>query len=206
MNYYIDFDNTLYNTPKLTERMINSIIDSMVEQKRLDKKILYKECKSNFNKENIYNIYILAEQLATKYGLDLSPIISNLNSVILNGNDLVFDDVIPFLKKIKSKKHRLYMLSFSKDNLQYQSAKISGSGLADYFDALFITSVPKYKLDINYKNGIFIDDQPTDLLGLYSKKPKEVIRLRRKENKYSKKELNNENIKEYIDLYQVDIF
>ena len=27
MNYYIDFDHTLFDTPKLTKRMLQSIVD-----------------------------------------------------------------------------------------------------------------------------------------------------------------------------------
>jgi len=128
-----------------------------------------------------------------------------LNNIILNGSDLVFDDVIPFLKKLKENGHKLYMLTYCKDNLEYQSIKIAGSKLADFFDALYITSEPKYNLDIDYTSGIFIDDNPDDLLGLYSKNAKEVIRLRRKDNKYSIKDIDNNFIKEYLSFEEINI-
>ena len=63
----------------------------------------------------------------------------------------------------------------------------------------------KYNLDIDYSNGIFIDDKPQDLIGLYSRHPKKVIRLRRKNNKYSIKNLENVDIEEYCDFNQVPI-
>ena len=152
MNYYIDFDNTLYNTPLLVERMKNA------------------------NKTEIENI-------------------------ILNSSDLVFEDVIPFLQKLRSQNHNLFLLSYAADTLRYQALKIIGSGLSNYFNALYITAKPKYELDIDYTNGIFIDDNPDDLIGLYSKNPLKVIRIRRKENiKYSVKDVDNPNIKEYPNL------
>ena len=196
MNYYIDFDNTLYNTPLLTNRMLNSIVASIKEKTNLNSEDLYEECKGMFNREHIYNIYELAKYFSQ---------INNLNNIILNGNDLVFEDTIPFLKKLKESGHNLYILTYCKNSLEYQSLKITGSKLSDFFHAIYITSVPKYNLDIDYTNGIFIDDNPEDLLGLYSKNAKQVIRLRRKENKYSVKDLDNNNIQEYLSFDDVDI-
>lgn len=205
MNYYIDFDNTLYNTPLLIEKMLQSIAKSITNQKKLNKETLLSECKSMFNREHIYNIYELAKYFSNKYNLELLPIIDNLNNVILNGKDFVFKDTIPFLEKLKQANHNLYLLTYCKESLQFQSAKISGSQISDLFDALYITSYPKYNLDIDYSNGIFIDDNPVDLLGLYSKNPKEVIRLRRKNNKYSLKNIDDINIKEYSNLGEIPI-
>lgn len=205
MNYYIDFDNTLYNTPLLINRMLSSIVNSIHEKNSMNSEVLYEECKSMFNRDHIYNIYELARYFANKYNLDAPIIISNLNKIILDGSDLVFEDTVPFLKKLKKQGHKLYMLTYCKDSLEYQSIKVAGSKLADLFDAIYITSVPKYTLDIDYTNGIFIDDNPDDLLGLYSKTPKQVIRLRRQGNKYSVKDINNSDIKEYLNFDEINI-
>jgi len=205
MNYYIDFDNTLYNTTLLTKKMLSSIANSIKEKTHLIFEDLYQECKGMFNREHIYNIYELAKYFSDKYNLDCSTVINNLNNIILDGSDLVFEDTVPFLKKLKEKGHKIYMLTYCKDSLEYQSIKVAGSKLANFFDALYITSVQKYNLDIDYTNGIFIDDNPEDLLGLYSKNAKQVIRLRRKENKYSEKDLNNNEIKEYLNFDEINI-
>ena len=205
MNYYIDFDNTLYNTPLLTNKMLNSIVNSIKEKTNFNSEDLFQECKSMFNREHIYNIYELAKYFSDKYNLDSFTVINNLNNIILDGSDLVFEDTIPFLKKLKEKGHKIYMLTYCKDSLEYQSIKVAGSKLSDFFDALYITSVPKYNLDIDYTNGIFIDDNPEDLLGLYSRNAKQVIRLRRKENKYSVKDLNKSDIKEYLNFNDINI-
>lgn len=205
MNYYIDFDNTLYNTPLLTNRMLNSIANSIKEKTNLNFDDLYKECKSMFNKDNIYNIFDLAKYFSNKYNLECSSFINNLNNIILSASDLVYNDATPFLNKIKEKKHKLYLLTYCKDSLEYQSLKVAGSKLSDFFDTLYITSTPKYNLDINYTNGIFIDDNPDDLLGLYNNNPKQLIRLRRKENKYSIQNLENSNIQEFSTLNDIII-
>ena len=96
MNYYIDFDNTLYNTQFLTNRILNSIVNSIKESICLNSENLYKECKSMFNQERIYNIYELAKYFSDKYNLDYSSIINNLNNILLTSSDLVYKDTIPF--------------------------------------------------------------------------------------------------------------
>ena len=95
------------------------------------------------------------------------------------------------------------MLSYANDGLEYQSLKIAGSGLSNYFDALYITADKKFELDLDYTNGIFIDDNPEDLIGLYSNNPKRLIRLRRKENKYSVQDLKYIKIEEYSDFSEI---
>lgn len=196
MNYYIDFDNTLYNTPLLKNKMLQSVSNDISVKRNIDRKELFSECNLMFNRENIYDIYKLAEFFSNKYEVDSSDIINNLNKVILDGKENLFNDTIPFLKKLKKEGHKIYMLTYCKESLQFQSLKISGSQIANYFDGLYITSIPKYELDINYIEGIFIDDNPKDLNGLYLRNPKKLIRIRRKENKYSVYDLNI-NISEY---------
>lgn len=197
MNYYIDFDNTLYNTPLLKDAMLNSISTEIAVQKKLDKSEIFKKCNLMFNRENIYDIYELAKYFSDKYNVDSKIVIDKLNIVILDGEKFLFDDTINFLNKLKQNGHKIYMLTYCKESLQFQSLKISGSKIANMFDSLFITSIPKYELDIDYTNGIFIDDNPKDLIGLYKKNPKDLIRIRRPENKYSAKDLENIEIKEF---------
>ena len=202
MNYYIDFDNTLYNTPLLKKKMLNELANQAKLQKGID---IIEECNKLFDESHIYDIYELAKFLSNKYDLELSPMINSLNDIISNSSNFVFEDVIPFLQNLHSEGNNVFMLSYAFDNLEYQTAKILGSGLSKYFDALYITSKQKYELDIDYSNGIFIDDNPDDLKGIYSKGAKEVIRLRRKENKYSIYNIEINDIKEYEDLTQIKI-
>ena len=199
MNYYIDFDNTLYNTSKLTKDIFYSIASFIAKEKNLNKDMLFKECFTNFSNEHLTDIYKFSTDFSHKYNIDGNMVINIINKIISNGDIYVFNDCIPFIEKLKSYGHKKYILSYSQ-NMQYQSLKIAGSNLMSLFDGIYISSIPKYELDLNYQNGIFIDDNPNDLIGLYSKNPIEVIRLRRDENKYSIIEINNDNIKEYKNL------
>lgn len=203
MNYYIDFDSTLYDTSKMSTIIFETIISSILEQKAIDKNKLVEECKTQISTTS--SIYDLPEYFSNKYNLEPLPILNNLKNSILNSENLVFPDVKPFLKNLKKLNHKLYILTFAKLSLQFQMDKLTGSKLSDLFDGIYITSTPKYELDINYSNGIFIDDNPTDLLGLYSKNPIEVIRINRKNSRYSQKSLENNNIKEYMDFSEVPI-
>ena len=201
MKYYIDFDNTLFNTPKLTTTMLTLIANEVLKKhKSLCFDNVYSECSHMFNREHCYNIYDLASYFADKYSLDLSVLVKNLNSIMLDISDFLYEDTIPFLKRLKADGHTLYLLSHADKNLKYQTVKISGSGISDFFDAFYITSVPKYKLDLKYSDSIFIDDNPVDLLGLYSNNPAKVIRIRRSDNKYSSEEINNPDILEFSSL------
>lgn len=51
MDYYIDFDNTLYNTPLLTKKMLSTLVESACAQKKLDATELKNECNLMFNRE-----------------------------------------------------------------------------------------------------------------------------------------------------------
>lgn len=174
MKYYIDFDNTLYNTHELVQRLLNELK----------------------NDKNAYNLYINSS-------LKDKALLDQLDNIVFNSSDLVYKDVLHFLEQLKSNGNSLYMLTYSKYGLRYQSAKIIGSALSEYFDGIYITAKPKYELDLDYSKGIFIDDNPEDLLGLYSKNPIEVIRLRRNGNKYSAQNLENVDINEYKDFTEL---
>ena len=197
MNYYIDFDHTLFDSQILTQRMLQAI----VKTSKLD---ILDECKSMFNRENIYNIYELVKYFSKKYHLDEAKIQTAVNYEINNSQDLVFPDGINFIKNLKEKGHKVYLLSYYEYKLQYQIAKIVGSHLSDLLDGIFVTKDLKYNLDINYQNGIFIDDKPSDLIGLYSKNPQKVIRIRRKNHKYSDKDINID-IEEYENFNEINI-
>ena len=197
MNYYIDFDNTLFETAKLTEKMLTTIATVISDETKIDFNEAIQDVKENFN-SSFDNIFSYACKVSKKYNINSDEIINKININIENCEDLVFEDVKRFLEKIKVKENKIILLTFTAEgNQDYQLKKIHSSGLTKYFDIMIITTKPKYELDINYENGIFIDDNVNDLQGIYEKNPIKAIRIRRKNNKHSKKELNNSNIEEY---------
>ncbi|MBE5758012.1 MAG: hypothetical protein E7345_03685 [Clostridiales bacterium] len=189
MNYYIDFDSTLYNTSELVNKMLSALATAINKQNpNLKAEDMLPEEKALFNSKGIYNIFRLCEFFADKYSLDASLLIDAVNNSINNGQDLVYPDTIEFLLRLRESGHNINMLTYTaKESIDYQVQKVKGSGLVEYFDNIIITSTPKWQLDFNYSNGIFIDDNPKDLAGLYSKSPIAVIRIKRDNNKYSDK-------------------
>jgi len=205
MNYYIDFDSTLYETAKLTELMLKAIGKKIGELAKLDAEPLIKDAIDNF-KSSTDNIFTHAENMGEKYNVDKCAVVSAVKAVLNNGKEIVYEDTVRFLKKLKEKGHRIYMLTFIyPGNQEYQMQKILGSELAQYFDVLIITTERKYSLDIDYENGIFIDDNPKDLTGLYERKPLRLIRMRRPNNKRSNIEMDIKEIEEVASFDEINI-
>lgn len=205
MNYYIDFDNTLYETAKLTGLMLKAIGDSISKLKNIESEIVIQDAKDNFNSSKD-NIYTFAEQMADKYNTDKELTVQAVKDVVANGKELVFEDAERFLIKLREKGHKIFLLTFlPKTNQEYQMQKVNGSGIAKYFDGIIMTTEYKFLLDIKYENGIFIDDDPRDLNGLYANNPIKVIRIRKENNKRSKIDLENKDIKEYTSFDDIEI-
>jgi len=205
MNYYIDFDNTLYETAKLTNKMLTNITD-VVSLKTGEKyESIFEYVKNNFDSTND-NIFTYGQKLAEKYGVDNEDIANAINNAINKGKDYIFPDARMFLIKLKELGHKVYILTYlPKTNQEYQMKKINGSGIAKFFDGIIMTTEYKFNLDINYEKGIFIDDDPRDLNGLLEKNPIRVIRIRKENNKRSKIDMNNPLIEEYKDFGDIEI-
>lgn len=201
-NWYLDFDSTLYDTSSLTTDMLETMA---LHIDKLNKDIILKELKNLFNREHIYNIFNLCDYFEKKYSLKSNSLLNPVKEVIKNGSKYVYEDVISFLNKLKEKNNTIQMLTSStvKENMEFQELKVKGSGISNYFDVITITAEPKYTLDLKYENGIFIDDNPEDLENLYKVNGKRIIRIKRKNGKYSNKTLNISKIEEYTTLSEI---
>ena len=205
MNYYIDFDNTLYETAKLTSLMIAAIGNKIGDLTGLEKDPIIQDAKDNFN-STLDNIFTHAEKMGKKYNVDSELVVNAVNEVLSNGKEIVFEDAIRFLERLKEKGHKIHILTYVQPiNMEYQLKKLMGSTIANYFDGIIITSKYKFLLDIDYTNGIFIDDDPRDLNGLFEKNPIKVIRIRKSNNKRSKIDIDNKEIEEYVSFDEIVI-
>lgn len=197
MNYYIDFDNTLYETAKLTTLMVEAIATTISEFTKKNFDEIMADVKENFN-STTDNIFTYAEKMSEKYEINPQYTVENVNKVVANGESIVFEDAKRFVKRLKERGDKCFILTYiPKTNQEYQMKKILGSGIASYFDGIIMTAEYKFLLDINYQNGIFIDDDPRDLNGLVDSGAKKVIRIRKENNKRSKIDINNPEIEEY---------
>ena len=185
---YIDFDNTLFNTVKFNNKC-KELLNKYINEEEQDK--IFKSFTKIYDFREVINI------LSINYNIDKAILLKEYNE-LLEGNYL-FEDTIEFLEYYKEK-YELIMLTFG--NNEYQLDKINCSNISKYFKELIITSEYKYVLDIDYKNSIFIDDNPRDLKGLMNNNPYLIIRLCRGKYKTFEKELvlNNVNsLKEIIE-------
>ena len=201
-NWYIDFDSTLYNTQSLTNDMLETMA---LHIDKSNKDNILKELKSLFNREHIYNIFDLCDYFEKKYSLETNYLLTPVKEIISNGFKYVYDDVILFLKQLKETGNKVQMLtsSITNENMEFHELKINGAGISNYFDTIIITATPKHELDFKYENGIFIDDNPKDLENIYNVNGKRIIRIKRKNGKYSNKLLNISKIEEYTTLSEI---
>ena len=189
----------------LKEKMLEAISKKCCE---IDNNLTYEgvlfDCNSNFCREKIYNIYKLCEYIGKKYSINLETLKSEVNDVIKNGEQFVYDDSEEYLTSLHRSDAEIILLTYtSAENLDYQKLKIQGSGLDKYFDDKIYTTTNKYLLDIDYKNSVFIDDNPDEVLGIYNKNAMQVIRIKRPDVKYSKIEINQKGIIEVSSLREL---
>lgn len=209
MNYYFDFDNTIYETAKLTKLMINAIGKTISKMTSKNEEKIIEETMQSFN-STVDNIFEHGKKMAQKYDLDDKEVIKAINEVIDNGNNIVFEDARRFIEKLKhneqEKQNNLYLLTYThKGNEEYQLQKIIGADVLKYFDGLIVTTEYKFNLDLKYDDGVFFDDDPRDLNGLIEKNARKVIRIRKENNKRSKIDMENSAIEEYISFDDIKI-
>lgn len=176
---YIDFDGTLFDTDSFYEDFLNVCFKYRIDKEKVDltKKILFTESYL-FNMDKLIDYLIKEYNLSLEFKNEVSDLFSN---------KYVFSDVISSLEVLKNK-YELIILTYGEYN--YQKKKINGSNLKDYFKDIIVTDKIKSTLDnVDYKNSIFIDNNPKEIKRFVEVGSKKVIRIRRDSDKYSKKEL-----------------
>lgn len=192
MNYYIDFDHTLFDTYEFTKEIIK-----ILKKNGLDESYL----KRDSNESQLFNLRKLFNNLSIETRIPLEKFIQPLEELFERCEDLVYNDSIEFLKYLKSKDHKLHILTWG--DKEFQEEKVLKSKLDNYFDEIIYAEKLKYTLDLDYANGVFIDDSIRDLKGLYNAKAKQVFRIKRKNGKNSNKELNIKEILEFESLKEL---
>ena len=180
---YIDFDGTLFNTTELYSNFINIFKKYNINKLDIDK--IYSQEKSLDN---------AAYKIIEKYNLNPS-IYKELDKIY--SHNLVYKDVIPFLEQYY-KKYDLILLTLG--DIKFQEKKIKIANINKYFKDIIITEKDKSKLNIDYENGIFIDNNPLELKKFYNSNAKYLIRIKRKYDKYSKLTLDINNVPEFTNF------
>lgn len=188
MKIYIDFDGTLFNNNLHYHKIINILKIYNIQEEYIN----------NLTKNKYYkNLDNLAKEIINNNNLDKS-ILKEINTIY--SKDLIFKDTIPFLEKYHNQ-HDLILLTLGTKN--YQLKKIKSSNISKYFKEIIITNKDKSKLNIDYHNSIFIDNNPKELKKFYNSKAKYLIRIKRDIDKYSKINLDINNIPEFINFNEL---
>ena len=191
--YYIDFDNTLYETGKLTKDVLSTTANLIASEKNLDENKVLEDIKASFN-STTDNFFSLAKKLSIKYDVSYNSIYCAMTQIIItNGKNYVFPDALTFLRKLKKSGETICILTYVSQpkNLNQQALKLTGSGILNYVDEVYNTTRYKYELELDYENSTFIDDSPRDLEGFYNAGARKIIRIIKPNNeKRTSKTLN----------------
>ncbi len=189
MNIYIDFDGTLYDTSKF----FNDFIE-LCNKYKVTAEDVYNLRNKNLG---LFNLDELALNIKNKYNLKNSFIKSTEK---LYNKKYLYKDTVKFLKKYY-KNHNLYILSYGETN--YQSKKINCCNIKKYFKDIIITQ-DKSKENIDYKKGIFIDNNPKEIEKIASSGATKIIRIKRYDDRHFSI-MCNVKVKEFFALSDIDM-
>lgn len=193
MTYYIDFDNTLFDTVSFYNDL-----KSIIKKHGIDEEIIK---KYHIENNGIYSPLKLIDYCIEKKIVD-NKILEDVNLHFENTGKYLYEDAKRFLERIKPN-NRLVLLTYG--DYEYQQRKIMPCSIDEYFDEIMITDKEKYTLDLDFKNGIFIDDNCNVIKDLLSKEPYRIIRIKRLNNPRSKHILNNDLVDEYENLTSINL-
>lgn len=184
---YIDFDSTLYNTDKL-RNFTDLVIDALCKKTDAKKTEVQDKVALFFKVQGTRRIFDLCLFLENEYGLENGCLRVVVENVLESGYEFMFNDSIPFLERLALKGHEINILTYTNKEFDYQMLKLMGSKVIKYVDNFIICSKHKGDLFLDFKNGIFIDDNPEELKSLFNTgvSPDRLIRMRRIGAGYSK--------------------
>ena len=180
MNYYIDFDNTIFDTVSFHNDLIKILLDNKIEESYIND---YYE-KNGINPINLVNS--LCNEVITE----------KVDKLFKKAKNYLYKDAIEFLKNKSFNNYILYTYG----DIDYQNKKIDNCGILEYFDEIIITDDIKTNIKLDYKNGIFIDDNTKVIKDLLDKGVNKIYRIKRSNNIHSDEVLNDDRI---IEIYSM---
>lgn len=196
MNYYLDFDYTLFDTHAFREELYK-----ILEKNGFDKTYLTLSPEMKTNGQKLLNIKEVFGNLAKPRNIPIENFLEPLEELYGRCQEFLYDDSIEFIEYLKSEKHKVYILTWGEK--EFQKEKVVASKLDTYVDDIIYAEELKYTLDIEYTDGIFVDDSIRDLEGLYNQNAQQVFRIKRPNAQNSNKELNIKEILEFDSLKEL---
>ena len=193
MKVYVDFDRTLFDC----DRFLGDLY-TLINKYNITKEI-FKDCQNQCKKTG-FNPYLILNLVKEKYQFD-EKLYFEIDELMKSSDKYLYSDALPFLEYLKSLNYEVIILT--KGNSDYQKEKITNAKVDGYYDKLIVTMKHKGNLKLDYSNGLFIDDNPVEILSLLNNKPKRVIRIIRENTKYSSEAIDSvesyKSLKEIID-------
>ena len=183
MNYYIDFDNTIFDTVSFHNDLIKILIDNKIEEKYIN----------DYYKKNGIKPLDLVNSLCNEV------ITSEVDELFKKAKNYLYKDAIEFLSHKSFNNYILYTYG----DLDYQNKKIDNSGILEYFDEVIITDDLKTNLKLDYENGIFIDDNTKVIKELLDNGATKIYRIKRSNNLHSEEILNNKSVIEIHNMKEI---
>ena len=209
--FFIDFDDTLFNTKKFKDDLLKVFFNNGVTEKQF--KDSYYCIDSDLKPK--YSPYLQIKKLEGELELDGKKLRSEFDIFIKKTKKYLFDDSMSFLKKIKKDSNYLVLLSYGE--CLFQKMKIDNSGVGKFFDQIIVTDEPKLNVILSHKKidyfdkVFFVEDHPEQLdkamRKLESQERKfsekiEIIKISRSDGRYSKIKTKF-NFKKFGDLREV---
>ena len=160
MKIFLDFDDTLFNTRDYYSALKDIFGECGVPRDLFQKS--YQELRSETPVKGwCYSFEIHIERLQKYIDFDEESLRKKLKSFILNTKKYLFPDVKDFLSSLQKSKHKICILSFG--DVHYQTAKILGTGIAQYIEKNIITNQDKGEAlrgNIDFEDSAwFFDDR-----------------------------------------------
>ena len=181
MKVFVDFDRTLFDCDFFLSDFYKIISKYNISRD------LFNECQNQCD-ENGFSLYLILNEVEKRMSVS-QDIYKDVDGLLEDTSKYLYKDSIMFLKWLRENDYNVIILS--KGNMEYQSKKIINSGILDYCDDVIITMRHKGDLKLDYKNSIFIDDNPKEIESIMKSSPKMVIRIKRNNSRYNDVLLKN---------------
>lgn len=174
MKIIIDFDDTIFNTHKMMQELIESFKKAGFTSEEF--KEIYKRSKEKrgeFDQETAIGLF------SELRPFDRHQVAKELSELLERAEDFVYPDFYKFADSFLRKE--LVLLSFG--STDFQKIKIENSGLKNYFDKVYVTDKDKvFDLEHIYRKNasdviVFIDDKAEEIDKVKEKFP-DVVALK----------------------------
>ncbi|MFZ2187015.1 MAG: HAD family hydrolase [Candidatus Moraniibacteriota bacterium] len=161
MKIFLDFDDLLFNT-----RAFSDGLQDIFEEFGISKELFrasYQEIRAEFPVGGwCYSCEMHIERLRKQLSFDEEGLRKELGIYVADTEKFLFSDVKGFLSSLKKSGYKIFILSFG--DADFQSTKISGTGISQFIERNIITDKDKAKalqseINDDGKNAWFFDDR-----------------------------------------------